>query len=213
MKDEYKLIQEILLNLMKKQRYQQETEGKCKNYDKFQEKIYPIYEAGQIQSLMDINSDNLTADFCNYNYFLYLPPIEGQPCVPILLLKCNLKKSEFDISYYVMLLKPKEGEKPDCVGFRFEGSEAENGEECTHDYWHMQLVSKIDTKIGLGFPSSKNWLSTSLPCVPVKAKCPVSLLLCLLVSLYGPDIFSYLIDISVDEKYKLPLKDVLHATA
>jgi hypothetical protein len=111
-----------------------------------------------------------------------------------------------------MLLKLNEGERPDCIGFRFEGSEAEDGEECDHNYWHMQLVSKIKTKIGNRFPVSKNWLPTGIPCIPIKTQCPVSLLLCLLVSLYGPDIFSYLIDVSVDDKYKQPLQDVLHAT-
>ena len=56
-----------------------------------------------------------------------------------------------------------------------------------HDFHHAQLIRKfgqrkLDDKLQIDCPI---WLPQSQPSFPLPAECPVTLLLCLLVTLYG----------------------------
>ena len=61
-----------------------------------------------------------------------------------------------------------------------------------HDFHHAQLIrkfgqKKLDNKLQIDCPI---WLPQSQPSFPLPAECPVTLLLCLLVTLYGREYYN-----------------------
>ena len=87
---------------------------------------------------------------------------------------------------------------PYGIGFRLETPESMNQTNTTtdnegiHDFHHAQLIKKfgkkkLDSKLRICCPS---WLPETQPSFPVPAKCPVSLLFCLIATLYGKKEYS-----------------------
>ena len=136
---------------------------------------------------------------------LYLPPLERDPrCVPILSLYCKLQEPQSIMKLRVMLVSLDENRGPDGIygiGFRMETPESINQNMSlpannqsaafdnggAHDFHHAQLIRKfgqrkLDNKLQIDCPI---WLPQSQPSFPLPAKCPVTLLLCLIVTLYG----------------------------
>lgn len=137
---------------------------------------------------------------------LYLPPLEKDPCcIPILSLYCKLKELQSIAKFRVLLVRLDENRGPHGIygiGFRMETPEKINqntspstnnqGTNTTnnnghHDFHHAQLIRKfgqdeLDNKLQIDCPI---WLPQSQPSFPLPAECPVTLLLCLLVTLYG----------------------------
>ena len=137
---------------------------------------------------------------------IYLPPLEKDPdCVPILSLYFKLKETQSVAKLRVLLVCLDGNRKPHGiygVGFRMETPEkinqnvnssvnsqslntVDNGG--SHDFHHAQLIRKfgqrkLDDKLQIDCPI---WLPQSQPSFPLPAKCPVTLLLCLIVTLYG----------------------------
>ena len=126
---------------------------------------------------------------------LYLPPLE-EHCnfVPILSLFCTQSTAQFK----VMLICLDEDKKQCGIGFRMETPERMNQNVNTssndgiHDFYHAQLIRKFDQRApdstqGFDCPS---WLPRSQPSFPLPADCPVTLLLCLIVTLYGRNYYN-----------------------
>ena len=137
---------------------------------------------------------------------IYLPPLEKDPdCIPILSLYFRLKETQSIAKLRVLLVRLDENRKPHGIygiGFRMETPEkinqnvnssinnqsvntVDNGG--SHDFHHAQLIRKfgqrkLDDKLQIDCPI---WLPQSQPSFPLPAECPVTLLLCLLVTLYG----------------------------
>ena len=137
---------------------------------------------------------------------LYLPPLEKDPdCVPILSLYFKLKETQSIAKLRVLLVSLDENRKPDGIygiGFRMETPERRNQNVSpttsdqsldtvdiygAHDFHHAQLIrkfgqKKLDDKLQIDCPI---WLPESQPSFPLPADCPVTMLLCLIVTLYG----------------------------
>lgn len=137
---------------------------------------------------------------------IYLPPFEKDPdCVPILSPYFNLKEPQSIAKLRVLLVRLDENRKPHGIygiGFRMETPEKINqgvnssvnservdtaNNEGAHDFHHAQLIRKfgqrkLDDRLQMDCPI---WLPQSQPSFPLPAKCPVTLLLCLIVTLYG----------------------------
>ena len=125
---------------------------------------------------------------------LYLPPLEKPPhCIPILSLYCQLNNRQSIAKLRVMLVCLDGNQDPYGIGFRMETPESMNqnanatDSDGIHDFHHAQLIrtfgqSKLDDKLRVCSP---DWLPTTQPSFPLPAKCPVTLLLCLIVTLYG----------------------------
>lgn len=131
----------------------------------------------------------------------YLPPLdEDKEFIPILSLECGFASSPPFLSLRVGMTKyPNDGKgQPVSVGFRFEmGQHASN-----HNYHHMQLTARPHNEPLLGCPE----LPEKYPCVPTPAKCPFSLVLCMLLSLYGSGIAgAQIFPPQIGRKYKEPL--------
>jgi len=140
---------------------------------------------------------------------LFLPPLdEDDEFVPALTMDWKLNSEWPDISLKVEMYRHfKEGEflVLKSLGFRFE-QEKPNTKHC---YIHVQINKERATNNPLlGCPI---WIPGHIPCIPIIARCPVSLILCLLVSFYGIDITRELnaADIKIDSKYWKPLVPIL----
>ena len=140
----------------------------------------------------------LVLDFSNR--VLYLEPLLQKTTyfVPILSLSCILNKTQSSAHFKVMLVCLDENEKLCSIGFRMETPERMNQNVNTssndgiHDFYHAQLIRKFDQRApdstqGFDCPS---WLPQSQPSFPLPADCPVTLLLCLIVTLYGRNYYT-----------------------
>jgi hypothetical protein len=141
------------------------------------------------------DSKVLEIDFSERNKVLYLPPLEKNPeFVPVLCLKCKLHDTKTVVRLYVMLVSRNENEHQlQGIGFRLESPEtmildADNSnvdqviDDGRHDFYHAQLIRSL----GWGPPiDCPDWIPETQPSFPVAANCPVTLMLNLLLSLYG----------------------------
>ena len=161
-----------------------------------------IYEKWIPAALEDtkfiFKSPNYVLDFSQRGKVLYLPPLHNKMAgfVPILspcykLNRKNKKKSTARLQ--VMLVRLDKNPKPVGMGFRLETPERRNqnanstDQEGIHDFPHAQLIREFRVK-QLDEPlriSNPYWLPITQPSFPLPAKCPVTLFLCLIVTLYG----------------------------
>jgi hypothetical protein len=114
---------------------------------------------------------------------LYLPPMEEESnFLPVLSLECKLD-DENDVMKLRLMLVHCSGnrEKPHGIGFRIE-----EGKDI-HGFYHAQLIKNLEgaaevenppVECPLRFPEKQ-------PCLPLKAENSVTLVLCLLIGLYG----------------------------
>ena len=150
----------------------------------------PIADFEEIEHLFQ--PSGLVLDFSKR--VLYLPPLEkNTKFVPILSLFCKLNETQRIAQFKVMLVCFDNDKKQCAVGFRMETPESMNQSTDTsdnggiHDFYHAQLIRKFDQRApdsAQGF-DSPSWLPQSQPSFPLPADCPVTLLLCLIVTLYG----------------------------
>lgn len=210
MKEDYNKMQEILLKLFDIQQNLVHTKQLPDDYYKLFDVFIPMESQNQIKDLMKVK-EGKHANFLEADYFLYLPPLSQDPkTIPILSLKCDLDESPTNITFYIVVFRyPDNGkEKPCYLGFRFEGPEGCDKDGSCHNYWHVQIIKEFKGRHEPKFPKYHDWLPVKMPCIPIKAECPVSLLVCLLFSFYGNQLLN---DISIPLKsdYKRPLHDIL----
>ena len=152
----------------------------------------------EIEPLFD--EDQLELDFSERGKVLYLPPLtKDAHFVPVLSLDCKWDQTQTQCRarLKVMLVClcncTDENQKPYGIGFRLETPESKNQSETTtnnegiHDFHHAQLIKKfgkdnLDGRLQIECP---DWLPETQPSFPLPAKCPVSLLFCLIATLYG----------------------------
>ena len=210
MKEEFKKLQEILLKLFDSQQHLVHTDKLPEDYYKLFDVFNPIQNQNQIINLMNVKEGTQT-DFSNSDYFLYLPPLSQDPkTIPILSMDCDLDESPSNVSFYIVIFRyPDDGGSiPSYLGFRFEGPEGSGDAASRHDYWHVQIIKEFKGRHGQKFPKYHNWLPVKMPCIPIKAECPVSLLICLLFSFYGNQLFAD-INFSLRGDHTRPLDGIL----
>jgi len=138
--------------------------------------------------------------------YFYLPPLEHHPdFIVIFAAMCQFGQEPWNVDFRVhlyRLLGESEFGGPDGRDFehftiRFEGPEPMP----THHYYHAQFT--------LG-ESSPHWFPDSIPCLPLAAHNPVTMLVCLMMSLYGRQMFEdLLIHGKINGDYREPLEVVL----
>jgi len=129
------------------------------------------------------NSKSVEVRLSDHSWVLYLPPMKEEPSfLPVLTLECKLDDQQDVMKLRLMLVHCDRGEgKPHCIGFRIEAGQK------IHGFYHAQLVKNLEgaaevenppVECPLRFPEKQ-------PCLPLKAEDSVTLVLCLLISLYG----------------------------
>lgn len=172
-------------------------------------------------SIRPIKSKDIERFFCssqkcvNLNFFeekkvLYLPPMkrdaEDAKFVPIFSLSCNLSRNQNVARFRVMLVSLEENILKG-IGFRMEPPENIN-QNGRHNFHHAQFIQQFSPKqYGNILPTKcPNWLPESQPAFPMPADCPVTLLLCILLTLYGWDFYNKFCDkLSTTDEYRKKL--------
>ena len=145
---------------------------------------------------------------------LYLPPLEKNPrCVPILSLYCKLNETQSIAKFRVMLVCLDKKGKPYGIGFRMETPESMNQDMNTtdnvgiHDFHHAQLIRRFgQSNLDILPIDCPIWLPDSQPSFPLPAECPVTLLLCLIVTLYGRNYYNDFFNVYFNDYKKSQIK-------
>lgn len=148
-------------------------------YNMLAYKWYPLSDRETDELFAD--PETVHIDFAELRRVLYLPPLERDArFVPVLSLTCNLDETTTEISSQVMLVSLLEDEEQQSrlcgVGFRLESGAGR------HDFYHAQLIRDLPGGPPIACPT---WLPDTQPSFPLLANCPVTLILSLLLSLYG----------------------------
>ena len=170
----------------------------------------------QLGSLQPVKSEDIEDLFspskpANVNFFkenkvLYLPPMkkdaEDAEFVPIFSLCCNLSRNQSIARFRVMLVTLDQNDKTKLngIGFRMEPPESKDQNANTtnndntgiHDFYHAQLIQQFSPKQFGDILQNKclSWLPESQPSFPLPANCPVTLLLCIILTLYGWEFYN-----------------------
>lgn len=145
----------------------------------------------QVEALFSKTSLELSS----VHAFIYLKPVlQMAPrtklsrswMVPLLTVSCDFN-SDFDHTRLRLMLfmKDQQHNKLQAIGFRFESPESEG--DGLHNYYHAQLISAFDKDGIITLPPCPVWLPVTQPAFALDATSPLGLLICMLVSLYGPE--------------------------
>ncbi len=149
-------------------------------YDDFKEKMAGVRN--------NVNLDD--------NSSIYLPPLDDDPLfVP--LLTFDIDSSTPKASFRVELYRHDEAtDTVDYSGFRFE---TPTQGSTKHLYYHVQPIEEMRGIIA-EFPKKSPKLLGTAPCIPVHADNPISLILGLILSLYGQEGYNKITtDLHIDE--------------
>ncbi|MDA4124673.1 MAG: hypothetical protein OK438_04385 [Thaumarchaeota archaeon] len=174
-------------------------------HDRVQAFRFPL-TAGEMKQLLlrdRVNSKIETEE----TKFVHLPPLEDDPLfIPVLRIKADLpnKFAEFRVEMYTYKDEAGMENRPSGIGFRFETPTLDSP---NHNFHHVQL---FDTENGGGLGEALIKLPSTVPCMPLLADEPVSLTLCMIVSLYGTQGLSDVIsDLNLDPMYFAPLRQLV----
>lgn len=109
--------------------------------------------------------------------YLLLEPTRRDSLLPLVTLQSSHEWRHFRI--YTLLAKKHGASSVASIALRFETDEGSGGG--SHDYCHVQICRSI----GRHPATNSSWLPESEPAFPLDADNQVSLVLCLLTSLYG----------------------------
>ena len=135
------------------------------------------------QQLIGILRKPSGVDMKEHKLVLYLEPIEKERILPLITIQSDHDWVHFRV--YALLAKLNDAANLKSLAIRFETDEGgykKNGPKGAHDFCHAQLCNTISESIPVYAPE---WLPDSQPSFPLDANDQVSLVLCMLVSLYG----------------------------
>jgi hypothetical protein len=150
---------------------------------------FPSFEERQLENYL--KESNQEVEFLKLHRFLYLRPIEeGGSFLPIMAVKCHWDENNLEVRIRMGLFRLFETELK-ASGFRYETPEGEGD----HNYYHAQLIFGFD-KDTKRLQFCERWLPVTQPAFCLDANNPVSLLVGLLVSLYGFGIIRQMLSLS-----------------
>lgn len=147
------------------------------------QQVYQTYAAFPEKQLGKLLSAELEFDSASQNRYLFLEPIDKGTIVPMLSFAYNFQRTNAELRLQVALFVPN-GRTVAAIGCRFEPSEGRG----IHDYFHAQMFRQFKGRAaGPCLPCCPPWLPISRPAFPLKADDAVTLLISMLISLYGID--------------------------
>jgi hypothetical protein len=181
-------LREILIPLYQEQardwspkRRRRQVSPRAQNvWEELTQRWWPSLEERELEKLLKVTNE-LHLEFSGNKVF-YLPPLERDAeFVPVLSMKCDIRDDVNDIKLRVMFVRRDENSgKLQGVGFRLESPEDRG--KGRHDFYHAQLITGFHNGRDV---ESISWLPDSQPSFPILAKCPVTLILSMLITLYG----------------------------
>jgi hypothetical protein len=173
MAEDRDLLKRVLIDLDRQGR--QEMAASPPHYEE------ELWRDLQAKTVSEVELENgLSRDVVDFKgYWLALPLDPSQTWRPILWVEIDFTRST--ARFQVVLSSVKEAGR--TLGFRFETPDNDSGATPgVHHYHHMQLSTEVRPR---GPAWGPPWFPKSFPTFPLDASTPVSLALCLLLSLYG----------------------------
>ena len=117
------------------------------------------------------------------NLFLFLEPTQSRKMLPFVTLHSCCDWVHFRA--YTLLATVDDNRDFQTLAIRFETDEGDPNPEAqpgSHDFCHAQLCNRINKHIS---KAASVWVPDSQPSIPLDADNQISLVLCVLVSIYG----------------------------
>lgn len=148
-------------------------------------------------SFQDVELERLLSsdgafDSLDSGQFLILEPSSlGSPMIPVLSFSYDFHRSHPEFRLRLALFLFDELDKKDklrAVGYRFESPEGEG----IHHFYHAQIIRAFKKNTEQWRLPGPDWLPTKQPAFALDACSPVTLIVCLLISIYGRDFIAEL---------------------
>ena len=147
---------------------------------RFHDRVRESYLGFSGIELEGLLTNRVEFDSSEQNRYLFLEPInEGRGIVPVLSFRYDFRGENAELRLRLALFVPHDNALA-AIGCRFEPPEGPGD----HDYYHAQMCRAFQ-KGGKELPCCPPWLPESWPAFHLKADDPVTLLICMVISLYG----------------------------
>ena len=143
-------------------------------------RLGPVVDAHRLHSMLR-QCDDVT--MMDQQLYLYLEPTEDKKLLPLVTIQSSHSWVHFRI--YALLTLLDDSMELQSLAIRFETDERffeQSSSIGSHDFCHAQFCNEIDP---VARATTPKWLPTSQPSFPLNADDQVSLVLCMLTSLYG----------------------------
>lgn len=173
------LLSQIVLWLWSRHRKAASTlSGKLSDLHEQVSGVYHGFGDRELEGLLS-KQNSPVVDFGDHGKVLFLEPIAGPRCmIPILSLRYDFYRSIPEVRLRLALFLFDDTGRVAAIGYRFESPEGEG----THHYYHAQLIRNLDHGQSLPCPA---WLPTTQPAFALDAENALTLVVCLLITLYG----------------------------
>lgn len=134
---------------------------------------------------------------------IILPPLEKYDTkfIPTLTCDCDFTTESPSVRYGLLLLEVQEDDNYRFVEFRYE-----LGHQGSYHYYPHAQFSRMGVQ-----HECIDWIPTRTPAFPLAANGAVSLLLCIIISLYSKKISGKIVNyLRIDDEYKIPLKRIIY---
>jgi hypothetical protein len=190
MTNDQEILRQIFLWILSRYRHAvSNLSGKPLKIHDLLASTYNVFQDVELERLF---AESDAYDSLKQGKFLLMEPINlGSPMIPVLSFRYDFHRSlpEFNIRLGLFLFE-KLGEIDElrAIGYRFESPEGEG----IHHYYHAQGIHAFEKNSKQWSIPCPDWLPTKQPAFALDANCPVSLMACVLISLYGRNIISNL---------------------
>ena len=172
-----KAIRDIFLVFLKEYESESDRDGfLLKVFEKYE--VFPL-DPSNFGSFLDNDSGVRMRD--DFQYFL-LEQTKDKKIWPLVTMHSS--KEWVELRIYTLLTMLDENSDIQALSIRFETDEEASQNNCigSHDFCHAQFCQSIGK---LDCATTLKWLPDSQPSIPLDARDQISLVLCMLVSLYG----------------------------
>jgi hypothetical protein len=176
---QHTLVREILVWLHDlNAQWQRDQRGPASKFYPQVHVNHPRFSQPQLEAL----SKQAVFNSSDQNQYLFLEPInDGEGIVPVLSFRYDFRGGSAELWLQLALFTFHDGNLA-AIGCRFEPPEGRG----PHDYFHAQMLRSFRGRAGLsGLPGCPPWLPTSRPAFHLKADDAVTLLISMVISLYG----------------------------
>jgi hypothetical protein len=177
--EEQVLLRQVVLRLLERQeKWRNDAEGPGRRlHDEILARYQNPYQYDELERLL---ADNPQV-FSTRNRFMFMEPIEGDGLpIPILTFEYDFAPQIPEVSFQMGVFAMNGAGKLSAVGYRFETPEGGG----MHNYYHAQPVETLLRNGRYKLPCP-DLLSASCPTFVLNAANVLTLLLCLIVSVYG----------------------------
>ena len=179
------ILRQVFLWMLSRYRHAVQTlNGRALKIHDLVSERYDGFQDVELEGLLS------TADVFNcldHKKFLILEPVSiGGWMLPVLSFGYDFRRShpEFRLRLALFLLEEDEGKSElRAIGYRFESPEGEG----IHHYYHAQIINAFEKGNDKWRIPSPRWLPTKQPAFALDACSPVTLIACMLISIYGRD--------------------------